>query len=184
MSINYFKFKHFNLSQIKKASYKLSFIKLGDIEKIRIWRNIQIRYLRQKKKLTVKDQKKYFFKIIKLQMNKKKPKLILFVLKKMNVTIGYGGYTNINWLNGETELSFLLDYKRAKKKKLYNYEFNIYLNLIKKLAKRIGFKQILSFTFISRKNHITILENFGFIKEKKMIDKSKKKKCFKHTLKL
>lgn len=184
MSLNYFKFKHFNLSQVKKAGYKLSYIKLEDIEKIRIWRNLQIKYLRQKKKLTIKDQEKYFFKIIKLQIFRKKPKLILFVLKKMNVTIGYGGYTNINWLNSKTELSFLLDDKRAKNKKLYNYEFNIYLDLIKKLAKRIGFKQILSFTFVTRKDHIAILENSGFIKEKKMIDKNKKKNCFKHSLKL
>jgi hypothetical protein len=35
---------------------------------------------------------------------------------------------------------------------------------------------------MSRKKHIKVLENFGFINEKKVLDKSKKDFCFKHYL--
>ena len=136
-----------------------------------------------KKKFWKKKIKKNIFliKFIRKQ-RKKRPDLILFAFKKENVIIGYGGYTNISWKKNETELSFLLDHNRSKKIKNYIKEFNIYLNLVKKNTKKIGFNKLISFTFVSRKTHIKILENFGFIKEKKIIDKSKKDYCFKHFL--
>lgn len=180
--MKYFKYKFFDLNQIFIDNYKLDFIKLEDIEKIRIWRNRQIKYLRQKKNLTKKNQEDYFLKIINKETTKKKPDLILFAFKKMNKIIGYGGYTNINWEKNETELSFLLDHNRSKNEKNYIKEFTTYLYLIKRYSKKIGFQKLLSFTFMSRKKHIKVLENFGFINEKKVLDKSKKDFCFKHYL--
>ena len=182
MLMKYFKYKFFNLNRVSTGNYKIDFIGLEDIEKIRIWRNKQIKYLRQKKILKKKDQEEYFFNKIYKETKKKRPDLILFAFKKENVIIGYGGYTNISWKKNETELSFLLDHNRSKKIKNYIKEFNIYLNLVKKNTKKIGFNKLISFTFVSRKTHIKVLENFGFIKEKKVIDKSKKDYCFKHFL--
>ena len=55
MLMKYFKYKFFNLNRVSTGNYKIDFIRLEDIEKIRIWRNKQIKYLRQKKILKKKD---------------------------------------------------------------------------------------------------------------------------------
>jgi hypothetical protein len=180
----FFKYKFYKFTGQKLKEYKINTIKISDIEKIRIWRNKQINLLRQKGNISKIDQKIYFLSDVKKELNKKKPNLILFAFRKNNKLIGYGGYTNINWSKKYAELSFLLDNNIAKKNSHYKKKFEIFLLLARKFAKKILLKQLISFTFISRKNHIEIMENFGFIKKKIVMDKSKKSYCFKHILKI
>ena len=80
-----------------------------------------------------------------------------------NDCIGYGGFVHINWNKKHTELSFILDTERAKKIKIYQKEFRIFLGLILRLnLEQIKFKAIFTETYDIRPVHIKILENFGF----------------------
>lgn len=180
----FFKYKFYKFTKLELENYKINSIKFNDIEKIRIWRNKQIKFLRQKKTLNKIDQKFYFMNDVKKQLNKKKPNFILFAFRKNNILIGYGGFTNINWIKKEAELSFLLNNNLAKKVNRYNKDFKIFILISKKFAKKISLNRLISFTFVSRKNHIRIMENCGFYKKKKVMDKSKKNYCFKHILKI
>lgn len=178
-------YKFFNFEKIKIKEYEISNIYLKDIEKIRLWRNKQIKILRQKSLINKIQQKKYFDLMVLKNSPKKNPSIILFSFCKNKKIIGYGGLTNINWKNKNAELSFLLDNKRVQKSELYKKEFNIYLLLVKKfLTKYKIVSKLHAFTFVNRKKHIDILEKFGFFCVKKIVDKSKKSLCFKHILEI
>ena len=117
----------FNFKFLKKKfdtnNFLFGFIKSSDIEKIRIWRNDSLRYLRQNNKISKKQQITYFEKNVHNQAKLKKPNKILFSFKKDNILIGYGGLVYISWENKNAELSFLLDPK-FNSKKLYKIFFN------------------------------------------------------------
>jgi hypothetical protein len=86
-----------------------------------------------------------------------------------NDCIGYGGFVHINWNKKHTELSFILDTERAKKIKIYQKEFRIFLGLILRLnLEQIKFKTIFTETYDIRPVHIKILENSGFKRIKRM----------------
>ena len=134
-----------------------------DMELIRIWRNEQIRILRQSKPLTENEQRSYFSQIILKSFSEDKPECILFSFLSKNNCIGYGGFVNIDWNTERAELSFILDTDRAKGTKTYQKEFSIFFELILGLnVDEIKFKAIFTETYDIRPIHIKILENFGF----------------------
>ena len=116
------------------ADYSLITIREKDMESIRKWRNNQIDILRQKKKITKKDQIEYFKSIIKKNFKKKYPNSILFSYTLNSKCIGYGGLTNIDWNSKKAELSFLVDDKRYLDSKIYAKDFFSFLNIITRLA--------------------------------------------------
>jgi len=150
---NIFLFQNYSLVPLRKQ----------DIQIIRNWRNEQMRVLRQKKKLTKKDQVDYYEKVIKKIFNKKKPNLILFSFLLENICVGYGGLTNIDWVAKKSEVSFLLDTARLKDKKTYRKDFRVFLNFILDLAfSELKLYKLVTETYDIRPPHVNVLESVGF----------------------
>ena len=186
--------KNFAYSCLRNQEYKLRFYKLlplnlRDIEKIRKWRNDQIKVLRQKNFISRIDQKKYFDKNIFEEMKFKNPQNILFGFYYKKKIIGYGGLVHINWQNQFSEVSFLLDTKNTKSKRIYQMHFSNFIKIIRIIAfKKLFFKKIYTETYSFRIHHISILEKNNFKKLNKFkyikkINNSKISKSIFHELK-
>ena len=157
------KYNFINLKNSTYKKYKIKIIRKGDIQKIKKWRNEQIDILRQTKKISTLEQNQYYEDFIKKSFFIKKPKMIILSFLLSGKCIGYGGLTHINWTKKSSELSFILDTKRAQNSKIYEKEFNIFLKLILKLnEEEIKFKKIFTETYNVRPKHLRILENVGF----------------------
>jgi RimJ/RimL family protein N-acetyltransferase len=151
------------------GDYKIVPLQEQDIFQIKDWRNEQIEILRQNKVLTDTDQNNYFKNIVNPSFTEKYPDIILFSFLLNELCIGYGGLTNISWLDKRAELSFLLNTKRIDDKNLYEQEFSTFISLIKKVAfDDLGFNRIFTETFDIRSHHISILEKNGFALEGRM----------------
>ena len=164
------------LASNKYCSNKYCLVPLReqDMESIRKWRNEQIDYLRQNKPLTKDEHSNYYHQVIKKSFYEKKPEMILFSFMLKNNCIGYGGFVQIDWNLKRAELSFILDTERAKKIKIYQKEFRIFLGLILRLnLEQIKFKTIFTETYDIRPVHIKILENSGFKRIKRMSSSKK-----------
>ena len=90
-------------------------LKMVDAEKIRIWRNNQIKILRQNEKIKKKDQINYFNKYIL----SKNSKLNLYAIEFNKKLIGYGGLVNISMHFKTAEVSFLVNNIIKHNSKLY-----------------------------------------------------------------
>ena len=168
---SYKKYNCLKTNNFTFANYSLDTIQHIHIEKIRIWRNSQINVLRQKEAISIKEQELYFKNIVWPEMEKDQPKQILFSFFYKSQLIGYGGLTNISWIDKRTELSFLVNNLRADKKDLYSKDFHSFLNLIKKVTFSVlDFNRLFTETYDIRDDHLKILENNGFIFEGRLID--------------
>jgi len=151
-------------------------LKFTDAEKIRVWRNKQLKILRQNKIINKQDQKKYF----KNYILSKKSKMDLFAIEFNQKLIGYGGLVNISNEFKTAEVSFLVNDKINHNSKIYEKTFSNFLFFVKKYSKVKKLRRLYTETFSFRKKHINILENFGFklegvmkmhiIKNKKIYD--------------
>jgi hypothetical protein len=166
------------LKNHKLSLDNFSLISIDDktILKIRQWRNKQINILRQSKKISIKDQEKYFKNEILPDTKIISPKNIILAFVKSDKLIGYGGLTNICWKSKRGELAFLLDNKYAGKVEDSEYFFPIFLKLTKILAfKILKLKNIWTETYSIRPQYIKQLElnhylRTGIVKEKILID--------------
>lgn len=148
--------------------YSLIPIRDNDLQLIRKWRNEQIQFLRQENHLTVEDQKLYFKNIILPSFLESNPKIMLFSFMKNSNLIGYGGFVNINWNDGLTEISFLIETNRSKNK-TYDEDFTSFLYLAKTIGcNELKFKEIYTETYDIRPIHIQILEKNGFQFKKRL----------------
>ena len=155
---NYIKIGEFSVRPIQKEH----------IERIREWRNSQIKFLRQDKLISELEQINYFKRNVWIEMEKINPKNILLIFEKDKIPIGYGGLVHISWENKRSEISFLLDPIFLKNKKEYKINFLNFLKLIKTIAfKDLCLNKIFTETFSSRNSHLEILEESGFLREGK-----------------
>ena len=149
-------------------------LKIVDAEKIRKWRNNQLKILRQNKIIKKKDQIVYFKKNILI----KNPKVELFAIDYDQKLIGYGGLVNISNDSKIAEVSFLLNNKINHNSNFYKKIFINFLIFIKKYSFRNKkLRKLHTETYSFRKKHINILENCGFKLEgimKKHVIKNKK----------
>jgi len=144
-------------------NYKLIPIRLEDAEIIRKWRNEQINVLRQEKPISNSEQIQYFKQTILPTFEKSKPELILFSFLEHSQIIGYGGFVNIDWDKKITEISFLVETDRTKNFSLYEADFSIFLEFLKKIAcDELNFNELFTETYDIRHIHIGILEKNGF----------------------
>tara|TARA_B100000767_G_C19685937_1_gene501757 strand:- start:447 stop:1007 length:561 start_codon:yes stop_codon:yes gene_type:complete len=153
------KYKCLSQSEYFFNKLTLNFISKEDIEKIREWRNNQKNILRQNKDIQKKQQLKYFENNVWPERLTKNPAQILFTIKHENLSIGYGGFTNISWENKRAEISFLLDTKIIDNKILYKKIFSNFLKIIKNIAFiELKFNKVFTETYASRHHHISILK--------------------------
>lgn len=135
-------------------------LKREHIFKLKEWRNAQMNILRQSEPLTDFDQEKWYSS---LEDDKTQ---VLFALITDNEFVGYCGLTNIDYGNKRAEISFLVETDRAKHKVIYRRDFLAVLYMLCEHGfDKIGLNRIFVNTYEFRKEHIKILEEFGFWKE-------------------
>ena len=140
-------------------------LKIVDAEKIRKWRNNQIKILRQNYKIKKKDQILYFKKNILLN----NPKLDLFAIDLNQKLVGYAGLVNISSHFKTAEVSFLINDNIKHNSKIYQKIFLHFLLFIKEYSFKIKkLRRLYTETFSFRKKHIRLLESSGFMLEGKM----------------
>ena len=152
-----------------------SLVPIRDMDKFKImnWRNEQLYHLRQKEKLTKKDQINYFKNTILKLFNDYQPSQILFSFLENNICIGYGGLVHINWNDKNAELSFIIDTKLEKKE--FSKHWKIFLNLIEKVAfEQLNFFKLYTYAYDLRPKLYKVLEDNGYIKEKEINDSPNK----------
>ena len=148
---------------------QFQFISLRDIDKMQImkWRNDQIYHLRQKEKLTIQSQKKYFKEVIDTLFENELPSQLLFSILKEGKLVAYGGLVHIDWDSKLSELSLIID---TNLEKLYFKEIWMkFLKFSKYLAfSKLYFEKIFTYAFDVRPDLYSILEQSGFILEAKL----------------
>ena len=147
------------------GDYMIESIQLSDAEMIRRWRNEQISALRQSSPLSAEDQSIYFNKINKdFPLSQPEQILVRFCLNRE--LIGYGGLVHIDWINLQSEISFLLETSRVNNQSNYAKELSIFFGLIKEIAfDKICLNKISAEAYAHRSFHVLAIENAGFQRE-------------------
>jgi RimJ/RimL family protein N-acetyltransferase len=144
-------------------TYSIRPIQREDMENIRVWRNSQLKVLRQKKELSIEDQDTYFTTIIEPLFLEEKPSQLLFCFFKDDAFIGYGGLVYLQWEDKRAEVSFLLDPERTHDHTHYRKDFLGFLSLIRQVSfDTLKLNRIVTETYAFRKDHMKVLEEFGF----------------------
>ena len=152
-----------------KFSYNYNNRFLGPLEEkhlpfLKEWRNAQMDILRQYVLLTDSHQKRWYSHL-KEDKNQSLFSLIFSTPKKMEL-IGYCGITNMDFKNRRGEISFLVNPLRSKQGKIYKDDFEAVLKMLCKYGfEKLNLNKIFTETVEFRKEHIRIIENFGFKKE-------------------
>lgn len=148
---------------VDETSYEIVPLREEDIERIRLWRNLQMEVLRQKFEIQSHEQNTYFHNEIWPTFVQRHPKQILFSYLYRKMCIGYGGLTHIDWESSRAEISFLVDPKLVEDPDLYEKDFSHFLNLLSHVAfDDLNLHRLFTETFIFRTWHIQILEKCGF----------------------
>lgn len=151
-----------------KAFYEFNGRYLCPIEKeflpkLKEWRNLQIKLLRQFKPLTSYDQEKWFEKLSEDENQVLFGIVTLSEKGEKKVLIGYCGITYIDFKNRRGEISFLVDSDRVNDEKLYKEDFLSTLYMLCKYGfEELNLNKLFTETFSFRKSTIEILEEFGF----------------------
>ena len=139
-------YKCLNKQYYKIKNLKLVPVRFEDRFDIMKWRNEQIYHLRQKKRLSKKDQNEYFNNIIKKQFDQENPKQILFSLIENRNLVAYGGLVHIDWDNKNAEISFLI--KTSLESKDFVKLWVSFLKLIEQVAfETLNLKKIYTYSY-------------------------------------
>ncbi|MHA8095470.1 GNAT family N-acetyltransferase [Aquirufa lenticrescens] len=156
-------YKCLNKNTFTNGNFQIKPISIDDIESIRLWRNMQMDVLRQKKEISVSQQIDYFNSNIKPTFNQDFPNQVIFSYFKNNVLIGYGGLVHISWEDKRSEMSFLLNPKYISDNIVYANYFLKFIHFMKDVNFDIlKFHRIFTETYSHRIFHIEILEKGGF----------------------
>lgn len=147
---------------LNNAKLSYSKIDLRISELIRNIRNDKIKVLRQEKKISKSHQKKYYQNFYLKSYKEKFPSMKLYAIKHKEQFVGYGGLTNIDYINLNAEISFLLKASYDENKSSYKEIFTLFLNDLVKYSKFLNLKKIYTETFYFRKSHLSILEKCNF----------------------
>ncbi len=143
--------------------YQIVPIRDHDRYDIMQWRNEQIYHLRQSNLLDKESQDKYFDTVITKLFDTEKPDQILFSYLENGVCIGYGGLVHINWIDKNTELSYIMN---TKEESNFNAHWSNFLSLIEQVVfEELQFHKIFTYAFDLRPHLYTVLEQNGYQKE-------------------
>jgi len=154
------------LKNTKYIKENISFVSLrfDDMTLIKNWRNDQINILRQNKPLSDEDQQRYYFEVVCKSMQDKKPALVLFSILDKEVCVGYGGLTNIDWVEGSAEISFLVDTAFPYDGNVFREYFENFLDFIKDLAfSELNLNWLFTETYDIRPKVVESLEKKSFL---------------------
>lgn len=146
------------------GEYSIVPLRYEDRFSIMKWRNEQIYHLRQARPLTEEDQQRYFDNVVARLFDQPKPDQILFSYLEKGVCIGYGGLVHINWIDGNAEISFIMDTRLEKEH--FALHWSNWLTMLKGLAfSGLGLHKIYTYAFDLRPHLYTVLEANGFTRE-------------------
>lgn len=140
-----------------------SLIPIRDSDKYDILeiRNSQIEHLRQDKTLTKENQENYFTNVVSKLFDEEKPNQLLFSFLQNDEFVGYGGLVHINWIDKNTEISFVM--KTEMQAENFEYFWINYLELLEKIAfQELNFHKIYTYAFDIRPKLYVALEKSGF----------------------
>ena len=157
---NEYVYKKYNLKPLRKK----------DIQLIRKWRNEQIDVLRQKKNISINEQKKYYNYLEKKSFYVKKPESILFSIILDKKCIGYGGFVHIDWESQRAEISIVTMTSRNKNLNTYKKDFLAFFHIIQDLGfNELRFNRLTTETYDIRPYVMDLLKKTGFKLEGRMI---------------
>ncbi|MHA8097400.1 GNAT family N-acetyltransferase [Aquirufa antheringensis] len=154
------------LSKIEfpNGKFNLVPIRFEDRYEIMKWRNEQIYHLRQNKPLTFAEQDLYFENIISQLFHNDNPKQILFSLLENGDLVGYGGLVNINWIDSNAEISFIM--KTELERENFNFYWRKYLIILEKVAfNELMLHKIYTYAFDVRPHLYKALIDSGYYEE-------------------
>jgi RimJ/RimL family protein N-acetyltransferase len=157
-------YKALNKQVHSEGIYSIVPIRFEDRIEIMNWRNEQIYHLRQSQPLTIQDQDIYFNTIINQLFEAEKPSQLLFSYLENDKCIGYGGLVHINWIDKNTEISFVMNTKLEKD--MFKFHWGTFLQLIEKIAfNELNFHKVFTYAFDLRPHLYEVLESKNYIKE-------------------
>jgi RimJ/RimL family protein N-acetyltransferase len=160
-------YKCLNTQEFQIDEYKIVPIRLEDRYDIMKWRNEQMYHLRQSKILTIEDQDFYFENEIKKLFKQENPKQILFSFLENEICIGYGGLVHINWVDKNSEISFIINTELEEK--YFHKHWETYLSLIEELSFNVlHLHKIFVYAFDIRVKLYDVLERALYIKEARL----------------
>lgn len=165
-------YKVLNKQIYNSGFFSLVPIRFEDKVEIMQWRNEQIYHLRQSKPLTEEDQDNYFDKVVASLFDQEQPNQILFSFLEKDTCIGYGGLVNINWIDKNAEISFIMN--TALEKNRFHEIWSAYLSLIEKVAfQELKLHKIFTYAFDIRPHLYEVLEIENYIEQVRL-----KEHCF------
>jgi len=155
------KYRCLTQQEFSKGEYKIVPIRFEDRYEIMKWRNEQIYHLRQKEPLTNEQQDLYFNTVVDGLFGQEQPNQILFSYLENNECIGYGGLVQINWIDRNAEISFIM--KTDLEKSDFELHWNNFLNLIHIVAtKELNFIKTYTYAYDLRPRLYNALEDSGY----------------------
>jgi RimJ/RimL family protein N-acetyltransferase len=152
------------------AGYQLVGVQPAHIESIRIWRNAQMRILRQNAPIDPAQQAYYYQTEIWPSMKVLQPRQILFSYLYGPQHIGYGGLVHIDWIAKKAEVSVLFD-GQERSASLYREQLSRYLTLLKHVAfNDLKLHRLWTEAYDIRPQFIDVLEDNGFLFEGRLKD--------------
>lgn len=151
----------------EQGPYTYVGLRREDIQALREFRNAQMDVLRQKRPLTEEGQERWYTEVVLPMHAKAEPSFLLVsILDKEGLFLGYGGLTYIDWDHRRAEVSFLMDPKRVATPSLYREDFLNFLLFLKTWSfDELGLHRLFGETYAFRDFHISVLEEAGFLRE-------------------
>lgn len=175
-----------DMVQFKRLESGYCFVGLrqDDIQEIRRWRNAQQDILRQQKPITKEDQEQWWKVVVTPAHLHPFPKLLLVsILDADRTLVGYGGLTNIDWLNRRAEISFLVSPDYVADSALYTRVLFAFWHFIRHWAfEELNLHRLFTETYDFRCTHIDLLERAGMTLEGRMRDHIKLKDGYADSL--
>jgi len=160
-------YKAINKQTVCLGEYKIVPIRFEDRYSILEWRNEQMYHLRQKEKISKKEQDNYFNTVVKNLFLEENPSQVLFSFLKKENCIGYGGLVHINWEKKEAEISFIM--QTSLEKEQFDFNWSMFLVLIEKIAFiELNLRKINTYAFDLRPHLYPVLIKNGFTEEKRL----------------
>jgi RimJ/RimL family protein N-acetyltransferase len=161
----------FHLEIKPDQTIKFRLIEKSDTEQIREWRNSQMEVLRQNRAISESEQMQYFHKRVWPQIYLEKPEQVIFTFEVDNEVLGYGGIVHVSWEDLRAEVSFLLNPEIENNSTLKATIFGEFCGFISDLAfKGLLLEKLTAETFSGRKDHISMMELSGFIREGRLVN--------------
>jgi|TARA_B110000211_G_C13965472_1_gene502546 RimJ/RimL family protein N-acetyltransferase len=153
----------------EEGEYKIVPIRYEDRLEIMKWRNEQMYHLRQAEPLTIENQENYFNNTVSILFEQEQPQQILFSYLRDDVCIGYGGLVHINWIDRNSEISFIINTKLEEQE--FHLHWTTYLSLIEKLAfEKLDLHKLYVYAFDLRPHLYEVLRKSNYFKDATLKD--------------